>query len=108
MNRAMDEFVASGASGRRGSFLPILADIYLRNGDNGAALDALDIACSVIADSGERTAESEIYLMRGLELKNAGASDEEVTRILKKATDMAKADGASILEARAGCLLNKI
>ena len=108
MNQALDGLAAAGAGARRASFLPILADVYLHNGETKEALDALDMAEQLIGESGERTAETEIQLLRGELLERSGAPTAEVEAAFNKVIDLARADGVLAIELRAATALARV
>ena len=100
MEHALEKFVATGAGGRRGSFLPILADIQIRQSDFTSALKTLENAHAISTDSGERTTESEILYLTGLALYKCGAEKRKIKQTLNKAHEISQADGAKVIEER--------
>jgi cation transport regulator ChaC len=104
MEHALEKFVATGAGGRRGSFLPILADIQIRQSDFTSALKTLENAHAISTDSGERTTESEILYLTGLTLYKCGAEKRKIEQTLNKAREISQADGAKVFEERVTAL----
>lgn len=104
MGNALENFVATGAGGRRGSFLPILADIQIRQSDFTSALKTLEDAHAINTDSGERTTESEILYLTGLALHKCGAEKRKIEQTLNKAREISQADGAKVFEERVTAL----
>jgi hypothetical protein len=88
-------------------FLGLLADALLRAGriDDGVA--AIDEA---LAESGDRDYchAAELHRLRALLLAQGGADDEDVAAELVRARDIARRQGAPVLEERASLALDEI
>lgn len=104
MEQALEDFVATGAGGRRGSFLPVLADIQIRQADYTNALKTLKDAEAISTESGERTTVSEILYLKGVALLKCGAEKKKIKQTLETAQEVSQADGARVIEARVSAL----
>ncbi len=108
INKALESLSAIGASARQASFLPLLADIHAKNNEHQEALAVLDKALGLIEESGERTAEIEIRVMRGEILAATNAARAEVEAALQDALDLARKDGVRAMELRAATALARV
>jgi hypothetical protein len=88
-------------------FLVLLAEALLRAGRIGEGMEAIDEA---LAERGERDYchAAELHRLRALLMARRGADDEDVTAELIQARDIARRQGAPLLEERASVALGEI
>lgn len=108
MNRAIDDLTDIGAWARCGTFLPCLTDIHVKNDETDKALETVERALELFHKSGERTAETEILLLKGEALERSGAPREDVEGALQDALELASKDGVRAMELRAATALARV
>jgi predicted ATPase len=108
INKALDDLTDMGAWARCGTFLPCLADIHARNNETDKALEAVERARDLIQKSGERTAETEILVLKGEVLERTNAPRADVEAALQAALDLARKDGVRAMELRAATALARV
>jgi class 3 adenylate cyclase/tetratricopeptide (TPR) repeat protein len=108
IDKALDDLTKMGAWARCGTFLPCLVDILAKNNESEKALEAVDRALDLIRKSGERTAETEILVLKGEVLERTNAARTEVEATLQAALDTARKDGARAMELRAATALARV
>jgi predicted ATPase/DNA-binding winged helix-turn-helix (wHTH) protein/class 3 adenylate cyclase len=115
MRQGMEAWRATGAEIMRPYFLTLLAEAYGKTGRSEEGLRALDEAIAVVNKNTERWWEAEVYRLRGeLLLAQAGRHEgkgqrakgkrqkwEEAEASLHQALEMARRQGARLLELRA-------
>ncbi len=87
--------------------LTLLAESQAKNGATQEALRSLEEAESVIAAGGERWAESVIWRMKA-DIHRSLSADGEATTALHHAIEIAREQGAKILELRAATSLARL
>jgi hypothetical protein len=101
---------AYGATGARMDlpyFLGLLADALLRAGRIGEGVEAIDEA---LAETGDRDYchAAQLHRLRALLMAEHGADNQDVTAELVQARDIARRQGAPLLEERASHALDEI
>jgi DNA-binding SARP family transcriptional activator len=99
---------ASGARMMAHVFPAFHADACLAAGRLAAALDAADDGLRAVEETGERWFEAELHRLRGVALAGLDASDPAAVTALRRAVDVATAQGAGALRARASASLAEL
>jgi class 3 adenylate cyclase/predicted ATPase len=94
-------------------YLSIQADACLKNGQTEGGFSAIDEALAVIATSGERLWEGELYRLKGellrQKIKGEGQKSEaEAETCFREALDIARGQGARSWELRAAMSLSRL
>lgn len=93
---------AAGARNLAPLFRTVLADTLMRDGQAVMALSTLDEALEITASDGERWWEAETHRLRARALRATAPHDpSSAIQSLRRAIEVATAQGASSLEARA-------
>lgn len=108
MNSALDDLTRIGAWARCGTFLPCLVEVHAINNETEKALATVERTLDLIQKSGERTAETEILVLKGEILSRAGHSRTDVEDALHAALDLARRDGVRAMELRAATALARL
>jgi predicted ATPase len=107
LRAGIEAYRATGARMDLPYFLGLLADALLRAGRIDEGMAAIDEA---LAESGDRDYchTAELHRLRALLMARRGADDEDVTAELVQARDIARRQGAPLLEERASVALGEI
>jgi predicted ATPase len=107
LRAGIEAYRATGARMDLPYFLGLLADALLRAGRIDEGMAAIDEA---LAESGDRDYchAAELHRLRALLLAQRGAADEDVAAELVRARDIARRQGAPVLEERASLALDEI
>jgi DNA-binding winged helix-turn-helix (wHTH) protein/predicted ATPase len=107
LDAGIEAYRATGARMDLPYYLGLLADALLRAGRIGEGLEAVDEA---LAESGDRDYchAAELHRLRALLMAQRGADDGDVTAELVRARDIARRQGAPLLEERAYLALEEI
>ncbi len=108
MNKALGDLTKMGAWARCATFLPCLVDIHAKYNESQQALDAVERTLELIQKSGERTAETEILVLKGEILERAGAPRADAEAALHAALGLARRDGVRAMELRAATALARL
>ena len=103
---ALDALHAIGAEIRRPYYLALLAEAHERAGQVDQGLSALAEALDLVEETGERRWEAEILRLRGKLLLGFGKrSSHDSEGCLRRAIEVARQQGAKMLELRAATSL---
>ena len=107
LRSGIEAYRATGARMDLPYFLGLLADALLRAGRIGEGLEAVDEA---LAESGDRDYchAAELHRLRALLMAQRSADDGDVVAELVRARDIARSQGAPLLEERASLALQEI
>lgn len=95
----------TGAALVRPSYLGMLAAAHLMEGDRDAAMAQLDAALAEVERTGERLFEATLLLEKGTFLAALRPGDDTADSCLRRAYDVARAQGARLAELRAATAL---
>lgn len=108
MEKAIDDLTRIGAWARCATFLPCLVATYAKYGENEKALASAERTVELIQRSGERTAETEILVLKGEILERNGAPRADTESALYAALELARKDSAKAMELRAATALARL
>lgn len=99
---------ATGARMLHGAYLALLAEAEWEAGRHREALAAVEQGLDVVETTGERFYEAELHRLRGDLLASSGDGASTAVWELKKAVEVARAQGAKCLELRASESLQRV
>ena len=107
LRAGIEAYRATGARMDLPYYLGLLADALVRAGRIGEGLEAVDEA---LAESGDRDYchAGELHRLRALLLAQRGADEGDVIAELVRARDIARRQGAPLLEERASLALEEL
>ena len=108
INKGLEKLTRIGAWARCGTFLPCLIEIHMISKDHEKALAAVERTLDLIRRSGERTSETEVLVLKGEILAQAGAPLPEIEAALQAALELARRDGVRAMELRAMTALARL
>jgi DNA-binding SARP family transcriptional activator/predicted ATPase len=90
------------------NYLFFLADAYKQAGRHEEGLSSINEAIAIVAETGERTYEAELYRLRGELFLKQGRGDGEVETCFQQALQIARAQSARSWELRAALSLSRL
>jgi predicted ATPase/class 3 adenylate cyclase/DNA-binding winged helix-turn-helix (wHTH) protein len=107
MQHGIAQYRANGGAAGLPRYLALLAEAYQACGQSEAGLAALAEARTLVAQTGERLYEAEIYRLTGELLLDTGAASE-AEACLQQALDIARRQQARAFELRAAMSLGRL
>lgn len=105
MEQSLGARRAMNAQLRQPTFLALLAEAYRKAEEPAQGVRLLDEALAMVAATGERLAEAELYRLKGALLQRQGADEQTVQFCFAQALAVAQAQEAKSLKLRAAMSL---
>jgi class 3 adenylate cyclase/predicted ATPase len=109
IQQGLADYGATGPEGHRSYFIPMLVEVYGKDGQAEEGLTVLDEALTTAHRTGVRYYEAELYRLKGeLLLALSAENHTEVETCLRQAIDVASNQEAKSLELRAAMSLSRL
>ncbi|MCE7986385.1 MAG: NACHT domain-containing protein [Caldilinea sp. CFX5] len=108
MEQSLDARRAMNAQLRQPTFLALLAEAYGQAEEPTQGVRLVDEALAMVAATGERLAEAELYRLKGALLQRLGVDEQTVQFCFAQALTVAQVQAAKSLEIRAATSLARL